>query len=58
MIATDLLRDQLESSKLLTATLLADMQDAPLTSPTPQALNHRGQVADARRTLGRKPLMA
>jgi hypothetical protein len=40
MIATDLLRDQLESSKLLTATLLADMRDAPLTAPTPQGGNH------------------
>ncbi len=40
MKATDLIKDQLESSKLLTATLLADMQDAPLTSPTPQGGNH------------------
>ncbi len=40
MKATDLLQDQLESSKLLTATLLADMQDAPLTSPTPHGGNH------------------
>lgn len=40
MNATDLLKDQLETSKLLTATLLADMQDAPLTSPTPHGGNH------------------
>jgi hypothetical protein len=40
MNATDLIKEQLESSKLLTAALLADMQDAPLTSPTPQGGNH------------------
>lgn len=40
MKATDLLKGQLESSKLLTASLLADMQDAPLTSPTPHGGNH------------------
>jgi hypothetical protein len=40
MKATDLIKDQLESSKLITAALLADMQDAPLTSPTPQGGNH------------------
>lgn len=40
MKATDLLRDQLEASKGMTATLLADMRDAPLTSPTSDGGNH------------------
>lgn len=40
MKATDLLRHQLETSKMATAALLADMQDAPLTSPTPDGGNH------------------
>jgi len=40
MKATALLRDQLEASKMVTAGLLADMQDAPLTSPTPDGGNH------------------
>jgi len=45
MKATDLLRFQLEASKNLTAGLLADMQDAPLTQPTPNGGNHPMWVA-------------
>jgi hypothetical protein len=40
MKTMELLKDQLEFSKLMTATLLADMRDAPLTSPTPRGGNH------------------
>jgi hypothetical protein len=40
MKATELLRDQMELSKSMTASLLADMQDAPLTAPTSQGGNH------------------
>ena len=40
MNATELLRSQMEASKQMTAGLLADMQDAPLTSPTPKGGNH------------------
>lgn len=40
MKATELLRDQMETSKMMTAGLLADMQDAPLTAPTSQGGNH------------------
>jgi DinB superfamily len=39
MKATELLRSQIESSKMMTASLLADMQDAPLAMPTPQGGN-------------------
>jgi hypothetical protein len=45
MKSTDLIKDQLESSKLITVALLADMQDAPLTSPTPLGGNHPLWVA-------------
>jgi len=45
MKATDLIRFQLEMSKNLTASLLADMQDAPLTAPTPNGGNHPLWVA-------------
>ena len=45
MRATELLRFQLEASKHLTAGLLADMQDAPLTSPTPNGGNHPTWIA-------------
>lgn len=36
----ELLRYQIEISKQLTVGLLADMQDAPLTAPTPNGGNH------------------
>lgn len=39
MKATELLKTQMETSKMMTANLLADMQDAPLTMPTPQGGN-------------------
>ncbi len=45
MNAIALLRHQLEMSKNLTASLLADMQDAPLTAPTPNGGNHPLWVA-------------
>jgi hypothetical protein len=40
MQATELLRIQIETSKLMTAGLLADLADAPLTPPTSQGGNH------------------
>ena len=40
MKATQLLQQQLKSSKLLTTSLLADLADAPLTAPTPNGGNH------------------
>lgn len=45
MKATDLIRFQLEASKSLVTGLLADMQDAPLTPPTPNGGNHPWWVA-------------
>ena len=43
--ALELIRFQLDTSKALTASLLADMQDAPLTEPTPKGGNHPTWVA-------------
>ncbi len=45
MKATELLRFQLTLSHDMTAALLADLQDAPLTSPTPNSGNHPWWVA-------------
>lgn len=45
MNAVELLRFQAEGSKLMTASLLADMQDAPLTFPTLNGGNHPTWVA-------------
>lgn len=45
MNAVELLRWQIESTKAMTAALLADMRDAPLTFPTPQGGNHPTWIA-------------
>ena len=45
MKAIELLRTQIESTKDMTAHLLADMQDAPLTFPTPHGGNHPAWIA-------------
>lgn len=45
MQATELLRFQMEMTKQMTAGLLADMLDAPMTSPTPNGGNHPTWVA-------------
>ena len=45
MNALELVHYQLELSKNLTAKLLADMVDAPLTAPTPAGGNHPTWVA-------------
>ena len=45
MNALELIRFQLDTSKALTTSLLADMLDAPLTEPTPKGGNHPTWVA-------------
>jgi hypothetical protein len=45
MQAKQLLRTQMELSKRITAPLLADMHDAPLTFPTPNGGNHPTWIA-------------
>ena len=45
MTALELLRWQIESTKEMTASLLANMQDAPLTYPTPNGGNHPTWIA-------------
>jgi len=45
MNAIQLIRSQLEVSKNMTAGLLADMLDAPMTAPTPNGGNHPTWVA-------------
>lgn len=45
MKATELLRGQMERTKEMTTVLLRDMQDAPLTAPTPSGGNHPLWVA-------------
>ena len=45
MNTLELLRTQIESPKEMTASLLADMRDAPLTFPTPNGGNHPTWIA-------------
>ena len=45
MNALELLRSQIESTKEMTASLLANMHDAPLTFPTPNGGNHPTWIA-------------
>ena len=45
MKTIELLRHQLEMSKNMTAGLLADMHDAPMTFPTPNGGNHPTWIA-------------